>query len=78
MLSTGWREGEKTRFAADGGRAPGQNILAGGRRGGEPSLVGLECEHDGSSWRGRFPSQNDFSRVGGFAKLAANGKCASG
>jgi hypothetical protein len=43
-------------------------------RSGEPSGTGLDCEHNGSSWRGRFPSQSDCSRVGGFAKLAANGK----
>jgi hypothetical protein len=66
------------RDATGAGAVARQSILAGGRRGGEPSETGLDCEHDGSSWRGRFPSQNDFSRVAGIAKLAANGKCVNG
>ncbi len=64
--------------ATNGCAVAGQRNPAGGRRGGEPSVAGLDCEHGGSSWRGRYPSQGEFSRVGGFAKLAANGKCVNG
>jgi len=64
-------------LATDGGAAAGHRIPAGGAE-GRTVRAGLDCEHAGSSWRGRFPSQGDFSRVGGIAKLAANGKCVSG
>jgi hypothetical protein len=54
-----------------------QRILAGGRQGGERRGK-LDCEQDGSSWQGQFPSQSDISRAGKIAKLAANGKCVNG
>jgi hypothetical protein len=41
-------------------------------------VAGLDCEHGGSSWRGRFPSRKDINRVAGFTKLAANGKDVNG
>ena len=34
--------------ATNGCAVAGQSVLAGGRRGGEPSGAGLDCEHDGS------------------------------